>query len=198
MNRRAARAAARVLVVPAALAALAVTAPQAAAHTELESGSPAANAVLAGLPPRATLTFTDEMTEKYAKVAVTGADGSSVATGNPQVDGKTVTLALRTDAPAGGYTVGYRVVSADGHPVSGSYTFTVKPTDTAQPSAPATGGPAPSSGAAAPTASASAQTAEPASSGVSAPVLATGGALAVAAGATVFAVRRRRRAGRGD
>ncbi|MEW2399303.1 copper resistance CopC family protein [Streptomyces sp. NPDC046862] len=133
-DRRAVRTAARVLVLPTALAALAVPAPPAAAHTGLDTSSPGANATLAGLPPRVTLTFSDSMTERYAKVAVTGPDGTSAAAGEPQVSGKTVTLALAPARSAGRYTVGYRVVSADGHPVSGAYSFTVKAADTSGPS----------------------------------------------------------------
>ncbi|MFF4983821.1 copper resistance protein CopC [Streptomyces sp. NPDC001046] len=72
------------------------------------------------LPPRVTLTFSDKMAEKYAKVAVTGPDGKPAAAGKPQVDGRNVTLPFVADGPAGRYTVGYRVVSADGHPISGS------------------------------------------------------------------------------
>ncbi|MFG2135153.1 hypothetical protein ACGFNV_46550 [Streptomyces sp. NPDC048751] len=48
--RRAARAAARGLAVPAAVAVLTVFAPQAAAHTELDTSSPGTNATLAELP----------------------------------------------------------------------------------------------------------------------------------------------------
>ncbi|MEU9289457.1 copper resistance CopC family protein [Streptomyces sp. NPDC048275] len=133
-DRRAVRTTARALVVPAALAALAVATPQAAAHTELDISSPGANAKLAGLPPRVTLTFSDAMTQKYAKFAVTAPDGKSAASGEPRVSGKTVTLALEPTSRAGQYTVGYRVVSADGHPVSGSYTFTVAETNSPSPS----------------------------------------------------------------
>ncbi|MEU1514947.1 copper resistance CopC family protein [Streptomyces sp. NPDC005811] len=130
LHRRAAFATARVLVVPAALAALTATAPQAAAHTELGTTSPKADATLAAPPAHVTLTFTDPMTQKYAKVAVTAADGTSAASGAVEVDGSTVTLPLTADVPSGRYTVGYRVVSADGHPVSGSYTFTVRSAST--------------------------------------------------------------------
>ncbi|MFE9648340.1 copper resistance protein CopC [Streptomyces sp. NPDC006365] len=133
-DRRAVRTAARTLVAPAALAVLATTVPQAAAHTELDTTSPAVRAALAGLPPRVTLSFSDAMTQKYSKVAVTGPDGASAAAGDPQVEGKTVSLPLDTGSPAGRYTVGYRVVSADGHPVSGSYTFTIKETGSPSPS----------------------------------------------------------------
>ncbi|WP_405613393.1 copper resistance protein CopC [Streptomyces sp. NBC_00076] len=193
-DRRAVRTAARALVVPAVLAALAVAAPQAAAHTELDISSPGAKAQLSGLPPRVTLTFSDAMTQKYAKVAVTSPDGTSAASGLPQVSGKTVTLALAPTSRAGQYTVGYRVVSADGHPVSGSYTFTVAATNNPSPSPRAEE----STGASAPRA---AQESAPdktdgESSGATVPVLAGAGALAVAA-AGAYAVRRRR-AGHGN
>ena len=188
-DRRAVRTAARALVLPAALAALAVAAPQAAAHTELDTSSPGANAELAGLPPRVTLTFSDAMTQKYAKVAVTTSDGKSAASGEPRVSGKTVTLALDPASPAGPYTVGYRVVSADGHPVSVSYTYPVAATTRLTPSPRA----AESTGAATPRA---AQESAPdktdtGSSGGGVPVLVGAGALVVAA-AGAYAVRRRR------
>ncbi|MER6011934.1 copper resistance CopC family protein [Streptomyces bluensis] len=125
-DRRAVRTAARVLVLPAALAALATAAPRAAAHTDLDTARPAADATLAEPPSHITLTFSDPMTRKYAKVAVTAPDGKSAATDEPAVSGNEVTLALDPTSPAGRYTVGYRVVSADGHPVSGSYSFTVE------------------------------------------------------------------------
>ncbi|WP_033327454.1 copper resistance CopC family protein [Streptomyces yerevanensis] len=194
IHRRAAHTAARTLVAPAAaLAILAGPAPQAAAHTELDTSSPGADATLAGLPPRVTLSFSDAMTQKYAKVAVTGPDGASAATAEPQITGKTVTLPLDTAAPAGRYTVGYRVVSADGHPVSGSYTFTVKETGSPSPSPSTTE----SVGRAAPRAARESVTdqGDEESSGVVVRILVAAGALAVAAiGAFVS---RRRRAGHG-
>ncbi|WP_328690008.1 copper resistance protein CopC [Streptomyces phaeochromogenes] len=189
-DRCAVRTAARALVVPAALAALAVAAPQAAAHTELDISSPGANAQLAGLPPRVTLTFSDAMTQKYAKVAVTAPDGTSAASGEPQVSGKTVTLALEPTSGAGRYTVGYRVVSADGHPVSGSYTFTVAEADSSPNPTPRA---EESTGAAAPRAAqeSAPDKADEESSGATVPVLVGAGALAVGA-VGAYAVRRRR------
>lgn len=194
---RAARASARSLVVPAAaLAVLTVTAPQAAAHTELDSSSPGANATLSGLPPRVTLTFSDEMTQKYAKVALTGPDGKSAGTGDPQVQGKSVSLPVDVRSPAGRYTVGYRVVSADGHPVSGSYTFTVRDVDGPSPSPRAAeSADEPSSPAARKTEAA--ETAEePSNTNTS--VLVGGGVLALVAVAAGGYTVWRKRAGRDD
>ncbi|WP_051814695.1 copper resistance CopC family protein [Streptomyces iakyrus] len=195
IHRRAAVRTARSLVVPTAvLAVLAVSAPRAAAHTELDTGSPGANTTLAGLPPQATLTFSDTMTQKYAKVAVTGPDGESAATGVPQVEGKTVTLPLDTASSAGRYTVGYRVVSADGHPVSGSYTFTVKETNSAGPS------PSTAESADAPSPRAARQAEADEAGGESSGTRVTaivGGVLALIVAAVGAYVARRRRAGHG-
>ncbi|MFF0131765.1 copper resistance protein CopC [Streptomyces mirabilis] len=192
IDRRAVSTLARTLVIPAALAALAVTAPQAAAHTELDTSSPGANATLAGLPPRVTLTFSDAMTQKYAKVAVTAPDGKSATTGEPQVAGNAVTLALNTESSSGRYTVGYRVVSADGHPVSGSYTFTVKATDSPSPS------PRETRSASAPTEKPEADKAGEESSGLGVTMLIGAGVLTVAVAAAGGLGARRRRAGHGQ
>ncbi|MEV5451824.1 copper resistance CopC family protein [Streptomyces sp. NPDC052535] len=172
-----------------------MTAPQAAAHTDLESSSPGADATLAGLPPRVTLTFSDPMTEKYAKVAVTTADGTSAAQGEPQVSGQQVTLALNSTAPSGRYTVGYRVVSADGHPVSGSYTFTVK--DRTAGASPPVQVPAPAPASESPKAAA-ANESDGGGSGATVLLVGGTGALVVAVGAASVFATRRRRSRRGD
>ncbi|MCX4920029.1 copper resistance CopC family protein [Streptomyces sp. NBC_00687] len=185
-DRRAARTVARILVVPAAVAAVGVAAPLAVAHTELDATSPAANAALAGLPPSVTLTFSDKMAKKYAKVAVTGPDGKPAATGEPDVRGKTVSLALKPVPAPGRYTVGYRVVSADGHPVAGSYVFTLKEATRPSPSAaaPASSSPSPATPAPGPERKA-------AKSSISGWALAGAALLALGAGVGVYAFRRR-------
>lgn len=66
-------------MVPAIPAAPLATAPQAVARTGPEAGGPGADASPAGLSPRVTLTFTDDMTEKYAEVAVPGTAGAAAA-----------------------------------------------------------------------------------------------------------------------
>ncbi|MEU3057915.1 copper resistance CopC family protein [Streptomyces griseus] len=186
-----ARSAARALVVPAALGILAMGAPLAAAHTDLDSSTPVAKASLADVPESVTLTFSDPMDQKYAKVAVTGPDKQPAGQGTPRVDGKRVTIALDPQAPAGEYSVGYRVVSADGHPVSGSYTFTVQ-TQQASPSPTrsATGTLTPAAGA--PVASDSGG-----STGTSTAAVTAAGVL-LAAGAAGYLMLRRKRVSRDD
>ncbi|MFJ3098444.1 copper resistance CopC family protein [Streptomyces hydrogenans] len=137
-HSRAARTAVRSLLLPLAVGGLlAVSAPPAAAHTELNGSDPANDAVLDAVPRTVTLTFSDPMSQAYAQLAVTGPDGAALGDGAPAVAGREVALSLKEARTAGRYTVGYRVVSADGHPVSGTSAFTVRPAPTA-PSAAAT------------------------------------------------------------
>ncbi|AWZ05315.1 MULTISPECIES: copper resistance CopC family protein [unclassified Streptomyces] len=195
-SRRAARAATRTLVVPLSGLLLWAGAPAASAHTDLTSSTPADGATLDALPPGIRLTFSDEMSQEYAKVALTAPDGSPAGTGDPLVDGKSASLVVKPGLPSGKYTVGYRVVSADGHPVSGSYSFTVQAVATATPD------PAPSAPSAPPAASGDSMAASPSptvsgtasssAGGVSTTVIAGGLIVAGAgAGAAVFIVRRR-------
>jgi hypothetical protein len=68
-----------------------------------------------------------------AYVIVTAPDGTSVARGAPRVDGPVVSQDI-TSGPDGTYTMAYRVVSEDGHPLAGEITFTVGATSAAGPS----------------------------------------------------------------
>ncbi|MGG5259375.1 copper resistance CopC family protein [Phycicoccus avicenniae] len=135
--------------------ALPVFASQAAAlpmHAQLVKSSPADGATLT-TTPTVTLTFSEEVNEQFLQVRVRGPVRAE-ADGEPVVDGRTVTQALVPDLVAGKHVVSYRVVSVDGHPISGTVTFTT--TEAAVPGADPTT-PAPSaSTSASPSASASA------------------------------------------
>ncbi|MER7787117.1 copper resistance CopC family protein [Streptomyces sp. NPDC097640] len=165
-----------------------VTAPPAAAHTGLTGSAPDDGATVAASPARVSLSFNDPMDARYSRVAVTGASGRSVTTGAPKVDGRTVSQALTAELPAGRYTVGYRVVSADGHPVSGSYSFTVAAAGTTAPvPRPSRSRPA----SAAPSASAEADDADQSSGPGALPVAAGAAAVLAGAGGITYAVRKR-------
>jgi methionine-rich copper-binding protein CopC len=59
-------------------------------------------------------------------ISVTNSKGISVNAGETKVSGTTFLEALKSPLASGKYKVSYRVVSADGHVVSGSYSFNVK------------------------------------------------------------------------
>ncbi|OZM72546.1 copper resistance protein CopC [Amycolatopsis antarctica] len=117
------RAAVAVLLTAFALLGLAVPA---SAHNVLVSSDPAENAALPAAPPVVTLTFDQYVQAGDSnQVAVTGPDGSQWAEGQISVRGNVVTAPVRPLGPAGQYTVGYRILSADGHPVPGEIRFTL-------------------------------------------------------------------------
>jgi len=97
----------------------------AAAHTTLTSSDPSANATLAAPPAAVTLTFNEDLAASFAAMTVLGADETNWVESPPQVHQRQLRAALTPTAPAGAYTVNYRVVSADGHPVVGSFAFTI-------------------------------------------------------------------------
>jgi len=122
------------------LVAVPLTGSPAQAHNFLESSTPAKDAALTVAPPAAVLVFSERVNPSFARVAVTGADGRSVTTGKPQTSGAQVTQPLAVTV-SGQYTVAYRVVSADGHPVQGVVKFSVTlptPSPSPVPSAPET------------------------------------------------------------
>ena len=63
------------------------------------------------------------MQPQFAAMTVVGPDGNLWSTGDPEVDGAVVSVGVRPLGPAGTYTVNYRATSADGHVVSGSWSF---------------------------------------------------------------------------
>lgn len=108
------------------------------AHTGLQSSTPADGEQLTAPPDSVTLTFSQAVNAEYVQVAVTGPDGTSIATGPARVEGPVVTQPVTATAD-GAHTVAFRVVSVDGHPVSGQLAFTLNgvgpaPTGAAPPS----------------------------------------------------------------
>jgi methionine-rich copper-binding protein CopC len=93
------------------------------AHAALEGSSPEQGAVFPAPPKSVRLTFSEDL--GGGSLAVTAA-GRPVTAGASRVEGSDLVIDVAPGAPAGVWTVAYRVVSADGHPVSGQFTFTVK------------------------------------------------------------------------
>ena len=103
---------------------LALGAVPAAAHTELIASSPADKAVLNTAPVLVVLEFNQPVQTDFGQVAVLDATGAHHEVGEPDVVGSTVTQALGALEP-GAYEISYRVGSADGHPITGTLTFTM-------------------------------------------------------------------------
>lgn len=100
------------------------------AHAVLESSSPAAGEVVA--PGRATsvveLRFDEPVEVSLGSVRVLAATGRRVDLGgvyHPGGRSSRVAVGLRSGLAEGSYLVLWRVVSADSHPVAGSFTFSL-------------------------------------------------------------------------
>lgn len=128
---------ARVVAVSLLLAAVALgvilTAGTANAHAARVSVDPAENAAMATGPARVRATFNEDLQTTFAAMTVVGPDGNLWTSGQPQVQGPVVSVGVRPLGPAGSYTVNYRVTSADGHVVSGSWSFRLTATGTGTP-----------------------------------------------------------------
>ena len=114
------------------LGALAVS-PPATAHTTQTGAQPAADSTVQTGPARVTATFNEELQPEFAAMTVVGPDGNLWSSGEPEVRGTSVGVAVRPLGPSGRYTVNYRVTSADGHVVSGAWSFTVTVPSTGTP-----------------------------------------------------------------
>lgn len=123
MTRRAAAACAAVFAMSGVLVGLAAT--PASAHAHLVRALPGDGATVTSAPGRVRLVF-DENVRTPAAVVVTGPSGTRVDHGQVQVLDNTASV--RVDVmTAGRYTVAFRVVSADGHPVSAQTSFRFAP-----------------------------------------------------------------------
>lgn len=108
----------------------------AAAHAVLVSTDPAKGVELAAGPARVSATFNEQLQTTFAAMTVVGPDGHLWSTGEAQVQGAVASVALRPLGPVGTYTVNYRVTSADGHVVSGSWPFALTVAGTGTPGPP--------------------------------------------------------------
>ncbi len=102
------------------------SAPGASAHNALISTDPADGSTVATAPEQITLVFNEPGQALGSEIVVTAPDGTVVSDGAVQLVDASVTQALTGDLPAGAYSVTWRVTSADGHPIDGSFTFTAE------------------------------------------------------------------------
>jgi len=114
------------LMVVAGLLVPLATAPSADAHAILKSSSPAAGAVLGKAPGSVLLRFSEPIETSLGAIQVIGPDGGRVDRGDLlRPAGGEVGVELEGDLPEGSYTIAYRVISADTHPVSGAVVFSI-------------------------------------------------------------------------
>ncbi|GGL98587.1 hypothetical protein GCM10010129_47800 [Streptomyces fumigatiscleroticus] len=100
----------------------------AAAHAALRATDPGDGTVLKRAPADLTLTFTESVGLLEDSLRLLDPEGRRVRTGQARHAGgrsDTARVTLPAELGTGTYTVAWRVVSADSHPVSGAFTFSV-------------------------------------------------------------------------
>jgi len=110
------------VLTTAVMLSLLVAAP-ASAHTSLVATDPADGSTVSATPAAVVLTFSEPAVALGTQVVVTGPQGQA-SVGAAQLVDATVRQELVAGAPAGRYTVAWRVTSEDGHPISGAVSFT--------------------------------------------------------------------------
>jgi copper transport protein len=109
----------------AATLALLVVPAAASAHATLLGTVPAQGARLERAPARVELRFDESVEAAFGSLTVFDPRGNPIRTGAVSGRGARVAVKLPPDLKDGTYTATYRVISADGHPVSGGFVFSV-------------------------------------------------------------------------
>lgn len=114
------------MIVLVALLALVWTAGPAAAHTDLDSTTPSNGGTVDSLDA-VTLRFASPVLADFGSVLLTTEGDQPVPLSEPTVVDETMTATLAGPPPGPGlYIVTYRAVAADGHPITGSFAFTLE------------------------------------------------------------------------
>jgi methionine-rich copper-binding protein CopC len=100
----------------------------ASAHAQMTTANPKQKSVITVMPKKVVLQFNEDLInlEPGNLLRVTDPKGKAVQTGTVTVFGNQLSVALRTSKVLGKYRVNYRAISADGHPITGSYEFTLR------------------------------------------------------------------------
>ncbi|MGW1503700.1 copper resistance CopC/CopD family protein [Streptomyces mirabilis] len=114
------------LLLLAVIGAVLAGAAPASAHAALTGSDPQQGAVVSRAPTQVSLTFSEKVAMSDGSVRVLDPKGKRVDTGKAtDLGGTTYGVKLHSGLPDGTFTVTYQVVSADSHPVSGAFTFSV-------------------------------------------------------------------------
>ena len=100
------------------------------AHTSLASSVPAKNSAIKAMPKTIALTFDEKLikiaSKNVSKFSVIGPDGKEIKLGPITLTNQIISAAVLEPKPKPGvYKINYRVISGDGHPVSGIIKFTL-------------------------------------------------------------------------
>ncbi|MET0234880.1 MAG: copper resistance CopC family protein [Kibdelosporangium sp.] len=105
------------------------------AHNSLIGSTPGDKATVESGPQTLTLTFDQPVQggDGVNTISIRDPQGNHWEAGPPAASGSQVTAPVRPLGPSGVYSVAWRVLSADGHPVSGGFSFTLSTAGTGTP-----------------------------------------------------------------
>jgi copper transport protein len=116
----------------------------ASAHAVLLDETPANGQLLTSTPPEVSMRFSESVDLGLANIRLIDARGNDVtglpAPTHPAGSRAMVSLAIPTALANGTYTVAWRVISADTHPVQGAFTFSVGTVSGSAARVPSSGG----------------------------------------------------------
>ncbi|ULR51854.1 copper resistance CopC/CopD family protein [Streptomyces deccanensis] len=114
------------LLLFATVGALLAGAVPVSAHAALTGSDPQQGSVVQEAPDQVSLTFSEKVAVSDGSVRVYDPKGKEADTGEvTDLGGNSYAVGLHSGLPDGTFTVTYQVVSADSHPVSGAFTFSV-------------------------------------------------------------------------
>ena len=109
---------------------LTFTPDSASAHSQLVSSAPAKNSVISVDPGAVELFFNESLIvlegQRTNRITVTDSQRKIWSAQKIQVHRNEARVALLSSLKSGKYLVTYRVVSQDGHPIKGNFSFTYK------------------------------------------------------------------------
>jgi len=118
-------------ITPYVLLLITVSTPTSNAHSYLVTSNPKNGSTVSTLPAQIALTFNENLLvvkgKKPNAISISHRAGVPIRQGAVSVKENVLTVPIASSQEIHGrITVSYRVVSADGHPVNGSFFFTVK------------------------------------------------------------------------
>ncbi len=114
------------VAIAVAVAALAAV-PSAYAHAILQQSTPSNNSVVRTSPSTVSLQFNEAVETAFGSIRVYDCGGGRVDSGKILRPSKSsVAVKIGRKLAQGTYTVTWRVISADSHPVAGAFVFNVK------------------------------------------------------------------------
>ena len=122
----------RKLLIALCLAGLAfLSSPIASAHGEIVSTFPEQYTNATPIPTQVWIEFDGNLQtldgQAINTIDVVDSTGLTVSYGDQIIEGGKISTKLSGQSAPGVFTVNYRIVSEDGHPVEGSYTFNASP-----------------------------------------------------------------------